>query len=185
MAERKTTQSDSPVVAADQQAEREGTASGENLDQQVKDQEAQQKAELREGKSKLTGPERAAYDLQEEGVPAAARAGVARQAQTQGGFMDQMSRRSGADALEGHAVTIDLSNKGVQEAYRGVNLIRDEDHDLGEYNHVGNYGVYLEPQMRDPETGIPVTALVRLRDDTHALVTVPYEALTPAASRGR
>jgi hypothetical protein len=39
--------------------------------------------------------------------------------------------------------------------------------------------------LRDPDTGIPETARVRLRDDTHAFVVVPYAALRPAGPRGR
>ena len=179
------TKTDSPVAAKEQLDEREGKGGQDTLKQDVKDQEKAQREELAAGKSKLSGPDKAAADLQKNGVPAAARAGAHGHAPTQGGFMDQMSRRSSADALEGHAVTLDLSDKGVQEAYKAANLIRDSDSPQGEYEHTGNYGVYLEPQVRDPETGIPVTALVQLRDDTHARIVVPYEALSPAASRGR
>jgi hypothetical protein len=48
-----------------------------------------------------------------------------------------------------------------------------------------DYGVYLEPASRDPETGYPVTARVRLRDDTHQVVVVPYAALRPSLAGGR
>lgn len=109
---------------------------------------------------------------------AAAPAGVRGKADgaTQGGFMDQMSARSGADALEGHYVTIDMSYKGVADAYEA----------LGLEEHTGNYGVYMEVgSVRDDGTGIPETAIVRLRDSSHALVALPYEALSRAEGRGR
>lgn len=165
------TKSDS-TVAAREQLEQTG-ASDPGLEQRAKDQERQQREELG---SKLTGSAaQAASKLQTSEVTAAARAGVQAQTATQGGFMDQASRRSGEDALEGHFVTIDLSNKDVQQAYSDVRLD----------GHRGDYGVYLEPALRDPDSGIPVTAVVRLRDETHARVVVPYEALTPAGGGGR
>jgi hypothetical protein len=159
--------------------------SQENLEEQAKSEQSQRDEEL--GASKQSRLEKAAAKVQpaEGGTPAGARAGHHARADTQGGFMDQMSVRSHADALEGHFVTIDLQAKGVQDAYKDALLIRDADHARGEFNHQGNYGVYVEPLLRDPETGIPVTAAVRLRDETNALVRVPYEALSRSEPRGR
>lgn len=108
-------------------------------------------------------------------VPAEQRAGVRATAATQGGFMDQMSARDDNDAFEGHHVILDLGNKGVKDAYKSVGL----------EGHRGQYGVYVQPAELDQDTGIPVTCLVRLRDSSHALVTVPYEALSPTAPGGR
>lgn len=118
-------------------------------------------------------------DLSEE-APAGARAGVPGDVHTQGGFMDQASRRSGADALEGHFVHIDLNDKDVKKAYEDA-----FPEDRFPNGHRGDYGVYLEPVLRDPETGVPVTAVVRLRDDTNARLVLPYAALRPAEAGGR
>lgn len=108
-------------------------------------------------------------------VPAEIRARVPGSAPTKNGLMDNMSRRSIHDALEGHFVNIDLNDSDVQQAYK----------DAGLEGHTGDYGVYVQPGDCDPETGIPVTAQVRLRDGTNARVVVPYEALRPAEARGR
>jgi hypothetical protein len=108
-------------------------------------------------------------------VPAEQRAGVRATAATQGGFIDQMSARDDNDAFEGHHVILDLGNKGVKDAYKHVGL----------EGHRGQLGVYVKPIVLDQVTGIPVTALVRLRDDSHALVEVPYEALSPTAPTSR
>ena len=168
---RSATQTESPVAAREQLQEREAEPNEDQLEDQAKEQEAQQKDELRSGKQSSS------TDKSDEvaEAPAGVR-GTSDAGSTQGGFMDQMSRRSGADALEGHYVTIDLTAKGVSEAYEA----------LGLEEHTGNYGVYVEVgSIRDDGTGIPETAVVRLRDNTHALVAVPYNALSPAEPRGR
>jgi hypothetical protein len=175
MAESKS-KSESTVAARErlnEQTDPGGTTA--TLEQQATDQERQQAQELN---SSLSGSGNlAAQKLQEKAsdVPAAPRAGHEADAPTRGGFMDQLSRRNGGDALEGHFVSIDLSDKGVKQAYEQVGL----------QDHTGSYGVYLEPLSLDPDTGIPQTALVRLRDETNARVQVPYEALSPAESGGR
>jgi hypothetical protein len=151
----RSTKSDSPVAAREQMDEQQG---------QTGPDPKQQRAEVRA-----------------EDAPAAARAGTHANTPTRGGFMDQLSRRSGADALEGHYVTIDLNHKDVKQAFEDK-FGTDDD---GNLNHTGDFGVYLEPQLRNPDTGIPETISVRLRDDTHALVVVPYEACRPAGPRGR
>jgi hypothetical protein len=113
-------------------------------------------------------------------LPAEERAGVSPHAATRGGFMDQMSRRSDADALEGHFVNIDLSDKDVEKEYARV-----FPEDRFPNGHLGSYGVYLEPLERDSETGIPKTIVVRLRDETNARVVVPYSAVRPGVAGGR
>jgi hypothetical protein len=93
--------------------------SQENLEEQAKSEQSQRDEEL--GASKQSRLEKAASKVQpaEGGTPAGARAGHHARADTQGGFMDQMSVRSHADALEGHFVTIDLQAKGVRRRLQG------------------------------------------------------------------
>jgi hypothetical protein len=86
----------------------------------------------------------------------------------QGGFIDQLTRRDPSDVMEGHFCTVDRTHKGVDESF----LPAGED----------GYGVYESPAVTD-EHGYPVMATVRLR--SNQLITVPYEALRPAESRGR
>lgn len=171
-----TSQSESTVAARERLEEQTDPGGGTaTLEQQATDQERQQAQEL---DSSLSGAgARATQKLQEKAseVPAAARAGHEADAPTRGGFVDQLSRRSGADVIEGHFCTIDLNDKGVKQAYEQVGL----------GDHTGSYGVYLEPLSLVPGTGIPETALVRLRDATNARVQVPYEALSPADAGGR
>lgn len=168
--QRSSTKSESPVAAREQLDAREQNTE-DNLEQQAKEQEREQRDELKAGRQAKSADK--SKEVAE--APAAVR-GTSGQGATQGGFMDQMSRRSGADALEGHYVTIDLNYKGVADAYEAIGL----------EEHTGNYGVYLEVgSVRDDGTGIPETAVVRLRDNTHAIVAVPYEALSPSEPRGR
>jgi hypothetical protein len=180
----RSTKSDSPVQAREELDEQQGAGGPDEKEQekQAKAQEKEQREELAGGKVKGSAA-KAAAALQKAAAdaPAAARAGTHSNAPTRGGFMDQLSRRSGADALEGHYVTIDLGDSEVQEAYKDK-FGEDDD---GNLNWTGNFGVYMEPQVRNPDTGIPETISVRLRDDTHALVVVPYDACYPAGPRGR
>lgn len=94
-------------------------------------------------------------------------------------FVDNMTRRSDADALQGHFVSIDLSNSKAKAAVEAA---------IGEGNaHFGSgdYGVFIGPGETD-EHGYPVTATVLLRDDHAAQVSgVPYEALSPALAGRR
>ena len=172
------TQSDAPVAAREQlqQVEQPGGDLTSTLEQKASDQEAAQSEALQ---SSLSGDGHdATTQLQENAAaaPAAARAGTAgTPVPTQGGFVDQASRRSGEDALEGHFVRIDLNFNGVSDAYK----------EAGIEDHRGDYGVYLTPTSLNPDTGIPEFALIRLRDDTNARITVPYDALRPAEAGGR
>lgn len=90
------------------------------------------------------------------------------------GRVDGQTRRSGVEVLQGHFCSIDRTAKGVSDELARVGALADRD----------GYGVYLEPAEVDKD-GYPKTALVRLRDDTHAIVTVPYDALRPAQAGGR
>lgn len=175
-AKRATTRSDSPVAAREQV---QSTEHEDNREQLAKEQEAQQRAELRD---KGTRAQREHGKRLADMDPAGQRAKAVAPGAVQGGLMDSMSQRTGADAMTGHFVRIDLNNKDVQEAYAGV--FPEERFGEG-YKHTGDFGVYVDNGLVDPETGIPETVLVRLRDDTHALVTVPYEAVRPAQAGGR
>jgi hypothetical protein len=88
--------------------------------------------------------------------------------------VDNMTRRSDADALQGHFVSIDLSDAKAKKAVEAV---------VGEGNASfgnGDYGVFVGPGDVD-EHGYPVTATVFLRDDNGVQVSgIPYSALTPA-----
>lgn len=110
--------------------------------------------------------------------------GLAGRGGAQGGVVDNMSRRSDADALEGHFVSIDLNNAEAREA---VKQVLDPTGDLGVEPGFGrgDYGVYIEAAASDPDTGYPITAIVRLRDSSNARVTVPFEALSPAEAGRR
>jgi hypothetical protein len=87
------------------------------------------------------------------------------------GVVDNVTSRHDGDALQGHFVNIDLNHDDV-------------DDDLREKLDGATYGVYLQPTSLD-EQGYPLLALVRLRDDSNAMVTVPYAALTPGVAGGR
>lgn len=169
------TESKSKVQARNlaEQASYENEDQTKSLEEQAKAQEKQQAEELKAGAQAKADP------AQESDVPAAKRTGREDE-KTQNGFMDQMSARSGGDVYEGHFCTVDLNAKGVKEAYKAAGLVNDEDDFVG-----GDYGVYIEPGTLDKDSGIPVTAVVRLRDATNARVAVPYDALSPAEARGR
>lgn len=167
-----TERSESPTAAEEELAARDGgaDASQDQLEQRAKEQKAQQADQLKQGAkaakdaAKLdTIPEQRANRPGE--TPLMAR-------------VDNMTRRSDEDALEGHFCTIDLSNK---DAKAGVEA------QIGEGNArpgSGDYGVYLEPGAVG-EDGYPVTARVQLRDEHAAVVVVPYAALYPAQAGRR
>lgn len=85
----------------------------------------------------------------------------------QGGLVDQMTRRSAEDALEGHFVTIDKTATGLSKEAKEALGGRD------------GYGVYTEPAEVDAK-GFPKTAVVILRDASNQRVVVPYDSLSPA-----
>jgi predicted RecA/RadA family phage recombinase len=171
----KSQKSQSTVAARDQLDQQAAVADpNEGLESQATEQEKQQKAELAAGAKVPSG---ASEKYIKEGNVAAARSSSGFSGNgTQNGFVDQLSRRSAEDALEGHFVRIDLNNKDVQAAYSNTQ---------GLDGHQGDYGVYLRVGDVDEKTGHPVTAVVRLRDETNAQVIVPYEALRPADAGSR
>lgn len=162
MAQSKSTKSDAPVAARAQLAEQDATADTDRLTDAATDQEKLQREELRAGKGGVAkdGP-----SIPDNRTPT----GVGGRG-VQGGFVDQMSRRDASDVMEGHFCTVDRTHKDVD-----TNLLP-----AGE----DGYGVYVEPAVTD-ENGYPVTATVRLRDNTNRLITVPYEALRPASAGRR
>lgn len=175
MAEQKSKQSGTKVAARNEldQASGEQNDPRKRLEDQAKSQEKQQEELLAKGAKAKKDP------AQESDVPVAKRTGRVDE-KTQNGFMDQFSARDGNDPYEGHFVSIDLNADGVKDAYDAAGLVDDDDNLVG-----GDYGVYVEPATLDPESGIPETIVVRLRDATNARVVVPYAAASPAESRGR
>jgi hypothetical protein len=177
MATRKQ-QSDSPVAAEEQLAEARGETGEEGtpLEQQAKEQKAQQSEELASGKgSGSTEKDK----LVKKGLVAAAR----RQPGTpvNQAKMDNLSVRSGADALEGHFVTLDFDADGVKDGLKSVGLVNDDDDvTVG----TDSLFVFLEPVDVDPDTGVPETVLVRPRSSAQAFFTVPYEALSRTERAG-
>lgn len=162
-----------------------GDTQRDRLEEQAKDQEQLQQEEL----SKKPSPGAKELGKLADEAPAAQRAGITQNAATQGGFMDQLSRRNSVEAIEGHYVEIDLSHDGVKEAYKQAGLYdedaADDDDNPSDGFGAGGFGVYLTRGATDPETGIPTEILVQLRDDSHARVTVPYEAARQVAAQGR
>lgn len=157
----KSTDTEAPVAARSRLDETENPRSvTDNLQDAAEQQEKQQAAELRAGKS---GGET-------KDGPTVAHNRSARSTGVQNGFIDQMTRRSLADVMEGHFCTVDRTHKDVNTDL----LPEGED----------GYGVYLEPASAD-ENGYPITARVRLKDATNAEIVVPYDALRPSESRGR
>lgn len=189
MPQAKRGQSDAQVAARDRldtlDADEAQVDRREQLEDEAKQQEQTQKEELSAGKG--LGSD-ALGEIATE-APAIARAGVVKGATTQGGFMDQLSRRNGLEGMEGHYVTIDSTADGVQEAYERAQLfdkdVADDKDDPGDGFLAGFYGVYITRGATDEETGIPLEVLVRLRDNSHAVVTVPYEAVRHSEAQGR
>src|SRR4051812_39003024 len=116
----KSTKSESPVAAREQLDERQGQQGPDPKaqEQEAKAQERQQREELQQGKQTgAAGKAARALNKLAQDAPAGARAGMHSQAPTRGGFMDQLSRRSGADALQGQYVTVDPHHPAVQAEY--------------------------------------------------------------------
>jgi hypothetical protein len=171
----KSNKSDTVVAARNQlnQADGEQNDPRKRLEKQATEQEKARDEALAAGAKAKADP------AQESDVPAAKRTGREDE-KTVNGFVDQMSRQHGGQPFEGHFVSVDLSDKGAIEGYKASGLVDDDDNPVA-----GDYGVYIEPGQLDKETGLPVTAVVRLRDATNARVVVPYAALRPAEARGR
>lgn len=171
MATRKsTTKSDSPVAARDQLAAQEPTDSTKQLQQTAKDQEKQQAQELKEGKASTSAERRAASARQRELDRGNKIGGWKPGQKPLNGFTDQLTRRHGNEAIEGHFVTVDLNHKGVPDAMK----------EAGD-----SYAVYLEPGDINPDNGYPETIVVRARSATNARYTIPYEAASHSEAGGR
>lgn len=159
-----STKTDAPVAARAAVDEAEPKSQRELLEKQAKEQEKLQSEQLRDGKKN-------AHVQPGDSPPEVrANAGTAHSKGPQGGFVDGMSRRDASDALEGHYVVIDRTHKGVDE-------------DLLPEGQDG-YGVYVSPASVGDD-GYPDVAIVQLRDDSHAIIRVPYESLRPVAGGGR
>lgn len=157
------TKSDAPVAA---RAALDQGDTSPGLDEKAKEQEKLQAKQLREGKG-------AGHDQPDLIPDARAPVGVGGRG-VQGGVVDNMTRRSAADVMQGHMCTIDRTHDGISDQARGL---------LPE--HTDGYGVYLEPASTD-ENGYPVDAVVILRDSSAgARVTVPYDSLHPAPAGNR
>lgn len=131
---------------------------------------------------KVTGKRKAAAERLAKATPVEQRAGHigARLLEAR---VDNMSRRSDADALLGHFCLIDFGDKEFgDEARAAVEQV------IGEGNAgvgSGDYGVFTAAGEVD-EHGYPITANVLLRDEHAAIVSgVPYGALRPAQAGGR
>jgi hypothetical protein len=137
--------------------------------------EEQRKAQLKSGQAR--GEAKKAAEARADWTPAEQRAGVSGATPFEG-RVDNMTRRSDRDVLEGHFCTIDLSD---DDAKAGVeHLIGDGNAHPGS----GDYGVYVGPGDVG-EDGYPLTARVLLRDEHAGEVLVPYAALWPAQAGGR
>lgn len=93
--------------------------------------------------------------------------------------VDNMTVRKDGDAIEGHFVSIDLSNRKAKDAVEAA---------IGEGNAKfgsGDYGVFVGVGERDKD-GYPKLCTVWLRDE-HAVQVpgIPYEALSPAVAGRR
>ena len=176
----KKTETESPVQAREQlqQLENQGDDQKTQLEERAQEQEKLQAQELSHS---IPGADQEQKFIDEGNVAAARQHAGFTGNGPQAGFVDQITRRTASDALEGHFVRIDLNADGVKEAYKQVQGLYDADTDEV---HRGDYGVYLTPAALD-ENGYPVTAVVRLRDETNAVVAVPYEALRPAEAGSR
>jgi hypothetical protein len=158
------TKSESPVAA---RAALDEGASSDRREQQAKEQERQQAQALKDGV--VSGEAKKLHDKQQNQDRATLRHVPGQKVEGPiGGFVDQLTARPG-DALEGHFVKIDLNADNLPDG------LKESGRD---------FGVYVEPATIG-EDGYPLTAQVRLRDETNQLVTVPYAALRNTEQRGR
>jgi hypothetical protein len=141
------------------------------LEQQASEQEEQQQKQLA---SKLPGSDRTSMTIAEQ------RNGQRGETPFLG-RVDNMTVRSDEDPLEGHFVYIDFNGEGGEEAKQAVSAAGvAAEPGLGS----ADYGIYLQPGSIG-EDGYPETAVVQLRDEHAAVLTVPYSALKRAPQGGR
>jgi hypothetical protein len=182
-------QSESNVAARDELQQRQAGPDGDaekGLKQSAKDQETAQRQQLSGGKASGAGARaaRTSRRLAREGNIAAQRDGGPGAVQ---GRVDNMSRRDDTDVDMGTFCYIDYSNK---EAVKAVaSQLAPEGSALAKQGFEpglgsADYGVFLQPGDLD-EKGYPVTAVVLLRDEHAAQVTVPYDSIKPAPQGGR
>jgi hypothetical protein len=141
-----------------------------------KDVAKQRDEQLKAGK--VTGKVKAAAAKLADATPVEQRANRLGAALTDG-RVDNMSRRSDADALFGHFVLIDYANS--KEAVKAAEAVLGEGNaGLGQ----GDYGVYVDVGTSD-ENGYPLTVTVMTRDEHAAQIPgIPYDALRPAPGVG-
>jgi hypothetical protein len=103
------------------------------------------------------------------------------------GVVDNMTQRDGTDALEGHFVVIDYSDKKTKEMVESQlapegSPLADQGFEAGLSS--ADYGVYMGAGEIG-EDGYPVTGRVFLRDEHAAIINVPYDSLRRATAGGR
>lgn len=152
-------------VPAREQLEARDAEPKDNLEQQAKDAEKLQKQELSAGKHGSGEADK---------LTKAGNVAAARHSGDDNFKVDQFARRNANDAMEGLFCKIDKKDKDVQEAFKAVGL-EDSDQDYGVFLSVAESG----------EDRYPVSINVRLRGDSNALVTVPYEACRVSQAGGR
>lgn len=136
------------------------------------EQKKEQREQLAAGKKGPSGAKLKTVVAQRTGDP---------NAKPVNGIVDNMTRRDGAEPLQGHFVLIDYAgNKGVAEDVQ--RQLGNDDVEPGP--GVADYGVYTQPGELGDD-GYPVTAVVFLRDEHAAQVVVPYKALKRALAGGR
>lgn len=171
----------SPTAAEAELEQRQAGPDGQQdkaLKESAKDQRAQQSAELAAGKSGPRGPRLK--------TPAETRTGR-KDEKPLNGLVDNMTQRSGADAIEGQFVTIDYSDSETKKMVEAQlapkgSALADQDFEAG----VGSadYGVFLDVGETDSD-GYPLLARVFLRDEHGAIVNVPYKSLRRSVAGGR
>lgn len=141
----------------------------------------QRQEQLRRGHA--SGDAKKAANAMKDATPAEHRAGHLG-AKPVDGRVDNMTRRSDADAIQGHFVLIDFANKEFGDTARKAveAVIGNGNARVGS----GDYGVFTDVGTTDPDTGYPLLVNVLLRDEHSAIVGgVPYGALIPAEAGRR
>lgn len=126
-----------------------------------------------------TGEVKKAAEAFKDATPAEHRAGRIG-AKPLDGRVDNMTRRSDADVLDGHFCRIDYGKLSKAERASVESIVGEGNTGVGR----ADYGIYLNPGQL-AEDGYPLTAVVLLRDEHSAQIVVPYDALVPAQAGGR
>lgn len=172
----KRSQTASEAELAQRQSQADDPEKG--LKAQAREERAQQKAELAAGKGGPSGAKLKTVVAQRTGDP---------NGKPLFGTVDNMTRRHGAEPLQGHFVRIDYSKSGAVKAVKDQLAPKGSALDAQGFEPgIGSadYGVYLGPgQLGDD--GYPETAIVFLRDEHAAQIVVPYDALVAEQAGGR